>query len=58
MFEMLGLKSRPAFINYPSGNDTSRDFAGEAPAAAEGHAHAGGCGGGGGCGGKHAHAHA
>eukprot|EP00882_Tetradesmus_deserticola_P008491 GHRQ01008954.1.p1 GENE.GHRQ01008954.1~~GHRQ01008954.1.p1 ORF type:complete len:430 (+),score=192.39 GHRQ01008954.1:107-1396(+) len=27
MFQLLGLRSRPAFLNYPSGNDTSRDFA-------------------------------
>ncbi|KAF6263925.1 hypothetical protein COO60DRAFT_1487967 [Scenedesmus sp. NREL 46B-D3] len=27
MFELLGLRNRPAFLNYPSGNDTSRDFA-------------------------------
>lgn len=26
MFELLGLKSRPAFINYASGNDSSREF--------------------------------
>lgn len=48
MFEMLGLRSRPAFRNYPSGNDSSRTFAAEAaPQAASG-----GC-----CGQKHAHAH-
>lgn len=51
MFELLGLKSRPAFINYPSGNATSKDFGGEQQS--------GGCGGSGGCGsGAHAHAHA
>jgi biotin synthase len=26
MFELLGLKSRPAFVNYPSGNDSSKTF--------------------------------
>lgn len=44
MFELLGLKSRPAFIDYPSGNDSSKEFGGQAaaPAAAQ---HGGGCGG-------------
>lgn len=27
MFELLGLRSRPAFLDYPSGNDSSRHFA-------------------------------
>ena len=46
MFELLGLKSRPAFVNYPSGNESSREFvAGDA------------AGGGGGCG-KRQEAHA
>ncbi|KAI3437746.1 hypothetical protein D9Q98_000194 [Chlorella vulgaris] len=26
MFELLGLKSRPAFVDYPSGNDSSKTF--------------------------------
>lgn len=42
MFELLGLTSRPAFLNYPAGNDTSRDFGAAAAAAS-----AGGGGGGG-----------
>ena len=40
MFELLGLKSRPAFVNYPSGNESSREFAGGDAAASSG----GGCG--------------
>lgn len=27
MFESLGLRSRPAFMDYPAGNDSSREFA-------------------------------
>lgn len=55
MFDLLGLKSRPAFVDYPSGNDSSRAFISE---AAHSHAHASGSCGGGGCGGKEqAHAH-
>jgi biotin synthase len=27
MFELLGLRSRPAFLDYPSGGETSRHFA-------------------------------
>ena len=42
MFELLGLKSRPAFVNYPSGNESSREFAGGDAAAAA--AAGGGCG--------------
>lgn len=55
MFDLLGLKSRPAFVDYPSGNDSSRAF----DEAAPGHAHgSGGCGGGS-CGGQErAQAHA
>ncbi len=34
MFEALGLRSRPAFVDYDAGNATSRDFAGEAAGAA------------------------
>ena len=41
MFDQLGLRSRPAFMNYPAGNETSREF--EAGAAASA---GGGCGGG------------
>lgn len=26
MFDMLGLKSRPAFVDYPAGNESSRQF--------------------------------
>jgi biotin synthase len=56
MFELLGLRSRPAFLDYPSGNDSSRHFAADtttaAAAAAEPAAAAseGCCGGG--CGSK------
>lgn len=55
MFEALGLRSRPAFLNYPSGNDSSRDFNSEASGD--------GCGGTGACGGsghhhEHEHGHA
>ncbi|KAL4451863.1 hypothetical protein ABPG75_007525 [Micractinium tetrahymenae] len=57
MFDMLGLKSRPAFVDYPSGNDSSRTFSEAAHSHAQGSG--GGCGGGGSCGGQgHAHAHA
>lgn len=28
MFELLGLRSRPAFLDYPAGNESSRDFSG------------------------------
>ncbi|KAI7844847.1 hypothetical protein COHA_001501 [Chlorella ohadii] len=41
MFDLLGLRSRPAFLDYAAGNDSSRDFSAEA----------GGCGGNGSCGG-------
>ncbi len=55
MFDMLGLKSRPAFVDYPSGNDSSRAFTEAAPA----HTHASCGGGGSSCGGQErAHAHA
>lgn len=59
MFDLLGLRSRPAFLDYPSGNDSSRHFAADtvsAAAAAAGSAAAateassGCCGGG--CGSK------
>lgn len=63
MFELLGLRSRPAFLPYPAGGETS-----SGGAHAHAHAHGGGsggcggtggCNGTGGCGGKdHAHAHA
>lgn len=33
MFDLLGLRSRPAFLDYPSGNDSSRHFAGDATSA-------------------------
>ena len=51
MFDMLGLKSRPAFMPYASGNDSSRSFEGQEGAAGAA-AVAGGGGGccGGGCG--------
>ncbi|KAI8471950.1 MAG: hypothetical protein J3K34DRAFT_376320 [Monoraphidium minutum] len=52
MFSLLGLKSRPAFMPYDAGNDSSRAF--DAPAAA-GRSEAAGDGGsccGGGCGSK------
>ncbi len=54
MFDALGLRSRPAFLNYASGNDSSRDFtaqqapqpwassppsASSTPAAADNHHH-------------------
>lgn len=29
MFDLLGLKSRPAFLPYASGNDSSKSFAGD-----------------------------
>lgn len=53
MFDLLGLRSRPAFLDYPSGNDSSRHFAADTtasaaePAAAEPAAASGGCCGGG-----------
>ena len=28
MFELLGLRSRPAFVDYPAGNDSSKQFGG------------------------------
>lgn len=34
MFDLLGLRSRPAFLDYASGNDSSRDFSGDGVAAA------------------------
>ncbi|GBF97251.1 biotin synthase [Raphidocelis subcapitata] len=34
MFELLGLKSRPAFLPYDAGNDSSRSFDAPAPPAA------------------------
>ena len=35
MFELLGLRSRPAFVDYPAGNETSKEFnEAAAPAAA------------------------
>lgn len=48
MFELLGLKSRPAFMPYDAGNDSSRSFeaAPAAPAAAEAKAGDACCGGG------------
>ncbi|KAG2430661.1 hypothetical protein HYH02_013659 [Chlamydomonas schloesseri] len=54
MFDQLGLRSRPAFMNYPAGNETSREFeagsgAGAAQAEAPKAAAAMGGGGGGGC---------
>ena len=40
MFDLLGLRSRPAFMSYPAGNDSSREFVqGEVAAGAQ-HAHA------------------
>ncbi|GAB4824223.1 hypothetical protein N2152v2_011269 [Parachlorella kessleri] len=52
MFEALGLRSRPAFLPYGAGNESSAtDFA--AAAAGE----AGGCRGDGSCGGDHGHGH-
>jgi biotin synthase len=57
MFDLLGLRSRPAFMNYPSGNDSSRHFDAQETAAAaaatparESAAESGCCGGG--CGSK------
>jgi hypothetical protein len=54
MFSLLGLKSRPAFMPYEAGNDSSRTFAAAAAAApsaaapagaeAEGSCCGGGCG--------------
>lgn len=50
MFEMLGLRSRPAFLPYASGGDSSRAFGeavgGVAAAAAESGGGGGCCGGG------------
>jgi biotin synthase len=55
MFDLLGLRSRPAFLDYPSGNDSSRHFAADsvsaAAAAAAAPAASSGCCGGG-CGSK------
>lgn len=59
MFDLLGLRSRPAFLDYPSGNDSSRHFAADSvsaaaaaagSAAAASEASSGCCGGG--CGSK------
>jgi hypothetical protein len=51
MFSLLGLKSRPAFLPYDAGNDSSRAFEAPAPAApASSEAAAGGSCCGGGCG--------
>uniref|UniRef100_A0A383W910 biotin synthase n=1 Tax=Tetradesmus obliquus TaxID=3088 RepID=A0A383W910_TETOB len=55
MFELLGLRSRPAFLNYPSGNETSRDFAAagspsSSSSSSEASSSSGCCGGG--CGSK------
>lgn len=55
MFDMLGLRSRPAFLNYAAGNESSRDFSAEAQPGG-GCGGNGSCGGTGGCGGhKHEH---
>lgn len=52
MFDLLGLRSRPAFLDYAAGNDSSRDFSAEAGGCGGN----GSCGGTGGCGGhKHEH---
>ena len=32
MFELLGLRSRPAFVDYPAGNDSSKQFTGDGDA--------------------------
>jgi len=57
MFDLLGLRSRPAFLDYPSGNDSSRHFAADSVAAtaavtagSSGSSDSGCCGGG--CGSK------
>lgn len=42
MFSTLGLKSRPAFLPYQSGNTSSRSF--DEPAAVAGSSCGGGCG--------------
>jgi hypothetical protein len=41
MFEVLGLRSRPAFLPYAAGGETSRSFAAAAPGQAQSQQQAG-----------------